>query len=328
MSITIQTNYASMVAEQNLATNNTFQTKTIEALTSGYRINSSGDDPAGLAVANQFRSNVAELTQGVINANFGVSTLQIIDGGLSNISMMLDRMKTLATESASSTFTGNRATVDAEYQTLQGEIDREAGNIGLGGANTSNAVDLKVYIGGSGSVQNNALLSVDLAGAKGLVDSAALGVGGTSVNGAVQGTANAAINLNTNALQLVNDKQTFAFTGVGSAGTGTITATVAGGLTGITTSQALSSLNSQLSPYGISANLDANGHLQFQSQYNNAFSVVVADAATPAKDIMAAATYNSAALANTTGTANALAAITAINAAVQQLGTVQGTVGA
>jgi flagellin len=114
--ISIQTNYASMVGEQNLATNNTFQTKTIEALTSGYRINSSGDDPAGLAVANQFRSNVTELTQGVINGNSGVSTLQIIDGGLSNISTMLDRMKTLATESASGTFTGNRSTLDQEFR--------------------------------------------------------------------------------------------------------------------------------------------------------------------------------------------------------------------
>ena len=134
--ISIQTNYAAMVGEQNLNTNNTFQTKTIEPLTSGYRINSSGDDPAGLAVANQYAADVAQLTQGVINGNSGVSTLQIIDGGLSNISTMLDRMKTLATESASSTFTGNRATVEDEFQTLLGEIDREAGNIGLGGSNT------------------------------------------------------------------------------------------------------------------------------------------------------------------------------------------------
>ena len=75
MSITIQTNYASMVAANNLSVNNAFQTKTIEALTSGYRINSSGDDAAGLAVANGYRSNVAELTQGVQNGNNGVSTL-------------------------------------------------------------------------------------------------------------------------------------------------------------------------------------------------------------------------------------------------------------
>ena len=80
------------------------------------------------------------MTQGVRNANDGVSTLQIVDGGLSNISTMLDRMKTLATESASTTFTGNRATLDTEYQTLLGEINRQASNVGLVSGGTNNAL--------------------------------------------------------------------------------------------------------------------------------------------------------------------------------------------
>src|SRR5579864_9271512 len=108
MSISLHTNIASLVGQNNLSTTIAFQTKTIERLTSGYRINQSGDDAAGLAVANRYRSNIAELTQGILNANDGSSTLQIIDGGLNNISTMLDRLKTLATESASSTFTGDR----------------------------------------------------------------------------------------------------------------------------------------------------------------------------------------------------------------------------
>src|ERR1700681_3096282 len=125
MSLSIQTNVNSLVAQENLRVNGMFQSRTIQRLTSGYRINSSGDDAAGLAVANEYRSHVAELNQGVRNANDGVSTLQIVDGGLNNISTMLDRMKTLATESASTTFTGNRATLDTEYQTLLGEINRQ-----------------------------------------------------------------------------------------------------------------------------------------------------------------------------------------------------------
>src|ERR1700733_11318378 len=110
MSISFQTNVASMIAAGNLNSNNNFQTNPITQLTSGYRINNSGDDAAGLAVANGYAANISELTQGVLNGNQGVNTLQIIDGGLSNISTMLDRMETLATESASNTFTGNRAT--------------------------------------------------------------------------------------------------------------------------------------------------------------------------------------------------------------------------
>src|ERR1700751_5547760 len=100
MGLSIQTNVTSLLAQENLRTNTAFQSQTIQQLTSGYRINSSGDDAAGLAVANQYRSNTAQLTQGVLNANNGVSSLQIVDGGLNNISTILDRLKTLATESA------------------------------------------------------------------------------------------------------------------------------------------------------------------------------------------------------------------------------------
>src|ERR1044072_7464696 len=105
MSISIQTNVNALTAQENLRANNEFQSKTIQRLTSGYRINSSGDDAAGLAVANKFRSDVAEITQGVRNANDGVAQLQIMDGGISNISKMLDRLKTLAAQSASDSFT-------------------------------------------------------------------------------------------------------------------------------------------------------------------------------------------------------------------------------
>src|SRR5436305_11594356 len=115
MAFSIQTNVNSLIAQENLRVNSNFQSQTIQRLTSGYRINQSGDDAAGLAVANKFRSDVSELTQGVRNANDGLSTMQIIDGGLNNISKMLDRLKTLATQSASTTFTGDRATLNNEY---------------------------------------------------------------------------------------------------------------------------------------------------------------------------------------------------------------------
>src|SRR5215469_328582 len=153
MSISIQTNVNALVAQQNLSVNSEFQSKTIQRLTSGYRINSSADDAAGLAVANKFRSDVAELTQGVRNANDGVSQLQIVDGGLGQISQMLDRLKTLATQSASDTFTGNRATLNNEYQTVLSEINRQASNVGLvsGGVNNAN---LSVYIGGGSNSSN------------------------------------------------------------------------------------------------------------------------------------------------------------------------------
>jgi flagellin len=67
--LSIQTNVDSLVAQQNLNTTNQFMSQTIQQLTSGYRINSSGDDAAGLAVANQIRDNISQVTQGVSNGN-------------------------------------------------------------------------------------------------------------------------------------------------------------------------------------------------------------------------------------------------------------------
>ena len=172
--ISFQTNVTAMVAANNLSTNQQAESRAITRLTSGFRINSSGDDAAGLSVANKYRSDTAEVTQGVQNANDALSQLQIVDGGLNNISNILDRMKTLATESATGTFTGDRNILDAEYQTLLGEIDRQAANIGLDGGGTLNT-SLSVYVGGGASPT----VTVDLSGAA--VDSGGLGVSGGDI---------------------------------------------------------------------------------------------------------------------------------------------------
>jgi flagellin len=186
--LSIQTNVSSLVAQQNLNVTNAFQANTIEQLTSGYRINSSGDDAAGLAVANQFRNNIAEVTQGVANGNDAVAQLQIMDGGMSNISQILDRLQTLATQSASSTFTGNRSTLNSEFQTDVSEISRQAQSIGLNTGGTF-AKDLSIYLGGGGGSSAASTLSngtVNLNLSTSTVDAQSLGLNGVQ---AVNGTA-------------------------------------------------------------------------------------------------------------------------------------------
>jgi flagellin len=183
MSISLQTNVNSLISQENLRVNNNFQSQTIERLTSGYRINKSGDDAAGLAVANMYRSNSTELTQGVRNANDGISQLQTMDSGMGNISSMLDRLKTLATESSSGTFTGDRATLDDEFKSLLSEIDRQAQAIGLNDGGTF-AKSLSVYIGGGDgtsdtAVKQNSTVTVDLSAAT--VDTRSLGLEGVQV---------------------------------------------------------------------------------------------------------------------------------------------------
>ena len=127
----INTNIASLQAQNYLRTDANFQNETINQVTSGLRIVNSGDDAAGLAIANADRSNEAVLTQGIQNANDGLSQLQTADGGMSNISQLLDRARTLATESASGTFTGDRGVLNSEFQSVIQEVNRQAQAIGL-----------------------------------------------------------------------------------------------------------------------------------------------------------------------------------------------------
>src|SRR5579862_7620937 len=204
MSISIQTNVASLNAQYFIGQNQKFQGTAIQQLASGYKINSSADDPAGLALANQYAGEITQLKAGVQNASDGASTLQIADGGISNISQILGRLQTLASESASGTFQGNRTTVNAEYQGLLSEINRQAANIGLntGGVNNTN---LTVYTGG-GSTQGNSQVSVNLAGASNAVDAAALGIGATSVAGGGTGISSGGV---ANAVRLDNTATTF-----------------------------------------------------------------------------------------------------------------------
>jgi len=145
--ISIQTNVAALYGLQNLQSNQMHEQNTIEQMTSGFRINSAANDPAGLAQANQLRNTGAELTQGVSNGNNAVGQLQIIDGGLNNISQILDRLQTLATEGASSTFTGSYTTLANEFVNDVSEITRQAQNIGMDGAGNFSG-GLTVFIGG------------------------------------------------------------------------------------------------------------------------------------------------------------------------------------
>lgn len=184
MSLSFQTNITSLVAQQNLQTNTNALDDAITQLTSGYRINKSGDDAAGLAVANGFRANVAVLQQGVRNANDGTAILQTIDGGLNNISNILDQLQTLATQSASGTFSGDRTTLNNEFQTLLGEVNRQAASIGLasgaGAASQYNGT-ISVYLGG-GDNQADSQITINLAGSANTVDSLGLGITNDSVD--------------------------------------------------------------------------------------------------------------------------------------------------
>jgi flagellin len=284
------------VAENNLLVNSANQANAITQLTSGYRINSSGNDPAGLAVANGYRNQIAELTEGVGNANDGTAVLQTIDGGLNNISTILDTLTTLATQSASSTFSGNRATVNNEYQSLLGEITRQATNIGLNTGGTYNT-NVGVYIGGA-TTAANAQVNVNLSGSNNAVDATALGLGTTSVAGGGTSLTGNSVNLNNTAVQFLagGGTQAFTFNIAGPTGAAiTVGATLAGGSGGLSGAQVVSSLNSQLQSSGITAAIGANGDLQFSGSVAFSLSAVgAASAGTAAATAASTISTNSA----------------------------------
>jgi len=125
-SFSVVSNIASSNAQSNLHQTNMGLNKALSRLSSGFRINSSGDDAAGLAVANAYRNDVAIMNQGIRNANDGLSKLQIKDSALANIATILDRMATLATQASSESSGVDVDKLSAEFETLTAEIDREA----------------------------------------------------------------------------------------------------------------------------------------------------------------------------------------------------------
>src|SRR5437899_6855661 len=103
MALTILYNLPSLVAQNQLAITGGNLQRTLFQLSSGSRINSGADDAAGLAIADGLHANVTALTQSAMNANEGVGKLQVGDGALSQVTTLLNRAVTLATESANGT---------------------------------------------------------------------------------------------------------------------------------------------------------------------------------------------------------------------------------
>jgi flagellin len=200
MAFTVQTNVSSLHAQEYLRASQDFQSRTISRVTSGLRIVSSGDDAAGLAIANTFRSDRAVITQGIRNANDGLSSLQTIDGGLNNISQLLDRARTLAAQSATGTFTGDRTLLNGEFSSVIDEIDRQSKSIGLdtGG---SFAATLKAFIGGgrgstNAQVISNGTVQVDLS--QSIVDARGLKLKGFQAEGAAAADVDEIVGNSTN----------------------------------------------------------------------------------------------------------------------------------
>ncbi len=127
MGMRIATNIPALNVQRNLYGLNLDMGTTMARLSSGYRINKASDDAAGLAISENLKAQIRGFKQANRNANDGISLVQVAEGGLSEVTSMLIRLRELAVQSSSDTIGDReRAFVDIEYQQLKEEIDRVA----------------------------------------------------------------------------------------------------------------------------------------------------------------------------------------------------------
>jgi flagellin len=127
MGLRINTNVASLNARRNLSSTRVAQQKTLEQLSSGQRINRAGDDAAGLAISENLKAQIRGLGQAERNAQDGISLVQIAEGGLSEVSNILIRLRELAVQAASDTIgPTERKFLNVEFEQLTAEVDRIA----------------------------------------------------------------------------------------------------------------------------------------------------------------------------------------------------------
>ena len=140
MALYVNTNTSSINAQRNLNKSTNALNSSYTKLASGNRINSAKDDAAGLQIADRMTSQINGLTQGNRNANDGISLCQTAEGALDEVTNMLQRMRTLAVQSANGTNSDEeRKALGAEVDALRKEIER------IGGGTTFGGTDYKVF---------------------------------------------------------------------------------------------------------------------------------------------------------------------------------------
>jgi flagellin len=133
MGFRIQNNIAALNAQKNLSISDSSMSKSLERLSSGYRINSAKDDAAGLSISQGFRADIASYKVASRNVTEGNALLQVAEGAMDQVGNMLTRLKELATQAASSNAGTNLDKIDAEGNQLLLEIDRIADSTAYAG---------------------------------------------------------------------------------------------------------------------------------------------------------------------------------------------------
>jgi flagellin len=313
MALSILNNISSLTAENALSNTQMSLQKTLTQLSTGLKINSGSDDPAGLSIANGLQANIAALTQSQQNANNGIGMLQTADGALSQVTTLLNRAVTLATEGSTGNVSSSQATaLDTEFQSILSEINQVGQSTNFNGQNVFTSNTPTTFSSTQGSLTAASVLTT---GSKTTITDAA--TGGTFVFTAAAGNTIATL--------------TAAVTAAVSAGTlsaGTSAAITGGhlvvgpntGTTGISVSSNDAVLGPMATPAG-SADTDTVylGDGITTGASNTTISTTIAALSATALGL------NSDALTSTTSAQSALAHLTA---AVTSIAAERGAIGA
>ncbi|WP_038249280.1 flagellin N-terminal helical domain-containing protein [Ghiorsea bivora] len=144
MALTVQTNNAAMTALKNLNANSKAMDKSLERLSSGFRVNNAADDASGYAVASKLDGQTQRLKAASLNASQAQAMTKMADAGVNEIQNMVVRIQTLATQASSANNAGELGKLDAERIKLESAIDKIANSTNYNGVNLMNGVDAGV----------------------------------------------------------------------------------------------------------------------------------------------------------------------------------------
>ncbi|RHA44013.1 flagellin N-terminal helical domain-containing protein [Cellulomonas rhizosphaerae] len=319
MGLSINQNIAAVNSYRNLSNTQNDLSKSLEKLSSGFRINRAADDAAGLAISEGLRSQVGGLKVAARNAQDGISVVQTAEGALTEVHSILQRVRDLAVQAGNdSNNTEARANIKTESDSLVSELDRISKSTNFNGTKLldGSAGTLKFQVGADGNADSQ--ISVDLSGAnvKAIADSLGAAASGTTL----------AVDTPT----LVAGAQSFSITTPGA--TKTVTTASVGTAGDIKTVQQLADKLNSDSAFSadLTASVDKDNKLVVQAK-NGGTVVGGATAGTDASSGTGVGT--SAAVTGTTGldfssAANAQNSITRIDAQIKSVSTARAGLGA
>jgi flagellin len=164
MGLSILNNIPSLVAQNQLAITNSDLKNTLFQLSSGSKINSGADDPAGLAIADGLQANISALTQSAQNVTDGVGQLQTADGALSQVTTLLNRAVTLAAEAANTGLTSAQQTaLQNEFSSITAEINQIGSNTTYNNTPVFSGGQMSVFLSdGSAAASQDPTISVNM----------------------------------------------------------------------------------------------------------------------------------------------------------------------